>query len=55
MDKQSDVLGDCSTKQERNDRKICVQFLDEVREGRLKVIKEDRVERCEWNERREWS
>jgi len=44
-------MGDCSTKQDKEDIKICLQFQDE---GRLRVIREEnRVERCAGNERRE--
>jgi len=37
------------------ERSVCNLGRDQVREGRLitRVIKEDRVERWEWNERRE--
>jgi len=33
---------------------LCAILRREVREGRLRVIREDRVERCDGNERREW-
>jgi len=51
-----DEIGDCSIKQEQNDSKIYlfVMLRRKMREGRLTVIREEeRVQRCEGNERRE--
>jgi len=50
-------MGDSFTKQEQKDRKICLQFYDEserrATKGDKRRREENRVERCEGNERRE--